>query len=97
MWRRMRTKNTYDLALALYKIGCTPVRYHVERYVNIEDNNGFKWYQFDNKYLEKTIGRLIYMKENNISVPVKNVYKVEHIVGILKQMCIDAKREDDNL
>lgn len=88
----MRTKNTYDLALALYKIGCSPHRSHVEKYVYLCDENGFKWYQFENNELEKKIGVLIYKKENNIPIPVANVYKVEHLVGILKQMCIDAKK-----
>ena len=88
----MKTKQTADLGLALYLMGVNPSDTEISEYISlVEGNNGFIWYQIDNLEVEAMLSNIFEFK-NERKFLVCDFYKLEHIIGILKKMCINKKQ-----
>lgn len=90
----MRMQRTVDLALALYRLGVESNEEEILSYVSlIKDDKNYYWYSICDVSLQLKLGE-VSMEKKDTPITVDDFYKVEHIIGILKRMVTNKKRED---
>lgn len=87
----MKNRDTAVLGLALYLLGVSPKRDELAEYVMfMTSEQGCVWYFIEDERLKSMLG-YIYRNRKDEKFVVEDFFKLEHIIGELKNMCLDER------